>query len=151
MFGIRNGAVGHGGTAADRRCTGRDRDFRDVLDENNFHNIFRRAGMHTVSVSSFAERHSSFWFDAGFNECYNIGAGSMEFGEKVLPIALNWLRRNEDRDNWFLHVHFWDPHTPYRMPMSFGNPFAQEPLHTWITQEVFDLHKSTSAPTASMN
>ena len=69
MFGIRNGAVGHGGTAADRRLTGPKRDFTDIVDENSFHNIFRRAGMHTASVSTFAERHSSWWFNAGFNEC----------------------------------------------------------------------------------
>lgn len=73
MYGIRNGAVGHDGTAADRRCTGPDRSFNDQIDSNNFHHIFRKAGMHTASVSTFAERHSSYWFQAGFHECYNIG------------------------------------------------------------------------------
>ena len=109
MFGIRNGAVGHGGTAGDRRLTGPTRDFTDVVDENCFHNIFRRAGMHTASVSTFAERHSSWWFNAGFNECYNVGGRGGESGEKVLPVALDWLDRNGEKDNWFLHVHFWDP------------------------------------------
>lgn len=146
MFGIRNGAVGHGGTAAERRCTGRDRGFTDVLDRNNFHNIFRRAGMHTVSVSSFAERHSSWWFNAGFHECYNVGKGGVESGEEVLPIALDWLDRNGEKDNWFLHVHFWDPHTPYRAPQSFGNPFEKEEFRTWIDQKEFDLHRKHVGP-----
>lgn len=146
MFGIRNGAVGHGGTAGDRRLTGKERDFTDVVDENNFHNIFRRAGMHTVSVSTFAERHSSWWFNAGFHECYNVGGRGGESGEKVLPVALDWLRRNKDRDNWFLHVHFWDPHTPYRAPAEFGNPFADQPLNTWIDEETFALHKKHTGP-----
>ena len=146
IFGIRNGAVGHGGTAGDRRCTGRDRGFTDQLDDNNFHNIFRRAGMHTASVSSFAERHSSWWFDAGLHECYNVGRYGAESGEEVLPIALDWLRRNKDRDNWYLHVHFWDPHTPYRAPVSFGNPFENEPLPTWIDEQVFALHRRHVGP-----
>lgn len=146
MFGIRNGAIGHGGTAADRRFTGKDRSFTDVIDDNNFHNIFRRAGMHTVSVSTFAERHSSYWFDAGFNECYNVGGAGMESGEKVLPVALDWLNRNKDMDNWFLHVHLWDPHTPYRAPASFGNPFENEPLNNWITEDVLALHKKHVGP-----
>lgn len=146
MFGIRNGAVGHGGTAGDRRCTGENRDFTDVLDENNFHNIFRRAGMHTVSVSTFAERHSSWWFDAGFNECYNVGGRGGESGEKILPVALDWLKRNKDRDDWFLHVHFWDPHTPYRAPAEFGNPFEDEPLDCWIDEETLELHKKHTGP-----
>lgn len=146
MFGIRNGAVGHGGTAADRRLTGRDRGFSDIVDHNNFHNIFRRAGMHTVSVSSFPERHSSWWFNAGFHECYNVGKCGLESGEEVLPIALDWLERCGERDNWFLHVHFWDPHTPYRAPESFGNPFAEEPIPSWITPEVFEQHRRLSCP-----
>lgn len=146
MFGIRNGAVGHGGTAGDRRLTGPDRDFTDQLDDNNFHNIFRHAGMHTVSVSTFAERHSSWWFDAGFNECYNVGGYGSESGERVLPVALDWLQRNRDRDNWFLHVHFWDPHTPYRAPAEFGNPFENEPLDTWIGEEELALHLRHTGP-----
>lgn len=146
MFGIRNGAVGHGGTAADRRLTGYTRDFTDIVDEENFHNIFRRAGMHTVSVSTFPERHSSWWFNAGFNECYNVGGRGGESGERILPVALDWLRRNEGRDNWFMHVHFWDPHTPYRAPESFGNPFEDVPLNTWIDEEVFAQHLQHTGP-----
>ena len=146
MFGIRNGAVGHGGTAADRRLTGPARDFTDIVDDNCFHSIFRRAGMHTASVSTFPERHSSWWFNAGFNECYNVGGRGGESGEEVLPVALDWLRRNEGRDNWFLHVHFWDPHTPYRAPESFGNPFENEPMNTWIDEDVLEQHKQATGP-----
>lgn len=146
MYGIRNGAVGHGGTAADRRCTGPDRSFTDRIDANNFHHIFRKAGMHTTSVSTFAERHSSYWFQAGFHECYNVGSYGGESGEKILPVALDWLQRNRDRDNWFLHVHFWDPHTPYRAPASFGNPFENEQMDTWITEEIFQQHLKHVGP-----
>lgn len=146
MFGIRNGAVGHGGTAGDRRLTGPTRDFTDIVDDNNFHNIFRHAGLHTASISTFAERHSSWWFNAGFNECYNVGGRGGESGEKVLPVALDWLDRNQDRDNWFLHVHFWDPHTPYRAPLDFGDPFADEPLNTWIGEEQLQLHLNHTGP-----
>lgn len=146
MFGIRNGAVGHGGTAADRRLTGEPRGFTDYVDENCFHNIFRHAGFHTASVSTFPERHSSWWFNAGFQECYNVGGRGVESGEKVLPVALDWLERNKDRDNWFLHVHFWDPHTPYRAPKEFGNPFAGEPFETWIDEKTFAQHKQHTGP-----
>ncbi|MCL1858568.1 MAG: sulfatase-like hydrolase/transferase [Oscillospiraceae bacterium] len=146
MFGIRHGAVGHGGTAADRRFTGKDRGFSDILDRDNFINIFRKANMKTVSISTFAERHSSWWFNAGFNETYNVGKSGMESGEEVLPVALDWIDRNAENDNWFLHVHLWDPHTPYRVPESFGNPFENEPLDTWINQEVFDRHLQHVGP-----
>ena len=146
MFGIRNGAVGHGGTAADRRHTGKSRDFQDIIDRNNFVHIFRKAGMRTASISTFAERHSSYWFNAGYNETYNVGKGGMESGEEVLPVALDWIDRNAQSDNWFLHVHLWDPHTPYRAPESFGNPFADEPLDTWIDRQIFDEHLKHVGP-----
>lgn len=146
MFGIHNGAVGHGGTAGDKRYMGAPRDFKDMNDSNNFNNIFRKAGMHTVSISSFPERHSSWWYNAGFNEMYNVGKSGNESGEEVLPIALDWLERNQDRENWYMHVHLWDPHTPYRAPAELGNPFKDEPQLSWLTDEVLEEHKKMTGP-----
>lgn len=146
MFGIHNGAVGHGGTAADRRLTGMDRGFTDEIDRNSFHQIFRKAGMYTASISTFPERHSSWWFNAGFNETHNVGKGGMESGEEVLPVALEWVERNALRDDWFLHLHLWDPHTPYRAPADFGNPFENDPLPGWYTEEVLQRHLQAVGP-----
>ena len=147
MFGIHNGAVGHGGTAGDRRLVGEPRGMKDPIDIHNFNYIFRNAGLHTVSISTFPERHSSYWFSAGFNETYNVGDCGMESGEKVLPIALDWLERNKDRDNWYMHMHLWDPHTPYRAPAELGNPFKDEPQLPWLTDEVLEQHKMMTGPT----
>jgi arylsulfatase A-like enzyme len=96
--------------------------------------------MHTASISTFPERHSSWWFSAGFNETYNVGKGGTESGEEVLPVALDWVERNGARDNWFLHLHFWDPHTPYRTPADFKNPFENDQLPGWITEDVLREH-----------
>lgn len=140
-YGIRTGVVGHGGTAADMRLQGESRHFTDDCSENGLFMQFRRAGMHTVSFSTFPERHSAWWFNAGFNECYNEGHRGLESAEAVTPHVLDWLRRRGQEDNWFLHVHFWDPHTPYRAPAEFGNPFADQPLaDNWIGEEVFQEH-----------
>ncbi len=146
MFGIRNGAVGHGGTAADRRLLGAERNFTDVQDADNFNYIFRRAGLHTASISTFAERHSSLWYTAGFNETYNVGGRGMESGEEVLPVALDWVRRNGARDNWYLHLHLWDPHTPYRTPADYKNPFEGDELPTWVTPEIFEEQQKMVGP-----
>lgn len=146
MFGIHNGAVGHGGTAGDRRLVGEPRGMQDPVDLHNFNYIFRNAGLHTVSISTFPERHSSYWFSAGFNETYNVGDCGMESGEKVLPVALDWLERNKDRDNWYMHLHLWDPHTPYRAPAELGNPFKDEPQLPWLTDEVLEQHKMMTGP-----
>lgn len=146
MFGIHNGAVGHGGTTADRRIAGKNRDFKDVIDQNNLNNIFRKAGMYTASISTFPERHSAWWFNAGFNETHNVGGSGSESGEKVLPVALDWIDRKGSEDNWFLHLNLWDPHTPYRAPLDFGNPFENEPLPQWITEDVLKDHMKHVGP-----
>lgn len=146
MFGIHNGAVNHGGIAADLRLRGSDRGFHNPDLENNLFFLFRRAGMHTATISSFAERHSSYWFNAGFNEIINCGKRGDELASEIIPTALDWLSRNGDKEDWFLHINLWDPHTPYRTPMEFGNPFESDPLPDWFNEDVLREHLAHVGP-----
>jgi len=135
-FGIRNGAVNHGGVATDLFPEGRRRGFRTQAATDGWMQPLRELGWWTGSISTFAERHSAYHFDAGFNECVNLGSKGMETADQVAAVAEVWLGDNAWRDDWFLHVHLWDPHTPYRTPGSFGEPFAGDPLPDWLTEEV---------------
>ena len=108
--------------------------------------FLRQVGLRTVTISPFAERHSAWWFYAGFNEMYNTGQRGMESAEAVTPTAVDWIRRNAGQDNWFLHINYWDPHTPYRAPAEFGNPFADDPLPDWLTEEVLMQHRQMVGP-----
>ena len=145
-FGIHTGVVGHGGTAADLRLQGRSRGFRDRCAVSNWPALLKQAGFQTVTISPFAERHGAWWFYAGFTQMYNPGLGGMESAEHVTPLALNWLKNYGQQDNWFLHVNYWDPHTPYRAPAEFGNPFLHDPLPDWLTAEVLEKHRSLVGP-----
>ncbi len=145
-FGIHNGSVCHGGVAAEQFIEGKDRQFRSLLGQTSFMTCLRKTGLHTVSVSPFAERHSAWWWSAGFSEMHNTGKGGMETADEVVPLALDWLARNGKRDNWFLHVNVWDPHTPYRAPASFGNKFEKDPLPSWLNEEVRLRHWEGCGP-----
>ncbi len=145
-FGIHTGVVGHGGTAADLRLEGKNRGFRDRCAVSNWPAFLKQAGFQTVTISPFAERHGAWWFYAGFTQMYNPGLGGMESAEDVTPLALNWLKNYGQQDNWFLHVNYWDPHTPYRAPAEFGNPFLHDPLPDWLTAEVLEKHRSLVGP-----
>lgn len=134
--GFHTGVVGHGGTAADPFVEGPTRRFFDLLGTTSWMSALRNAGFKTVSVSSFGERHSAWHWYAGYNEIYNPGKRGLEIADDVTPIALNWLQRNARSDDWFLHVNYWDPHTPYRTPEEFGNPFEGDPLPEWLTEKV---------------
>lgn len=145
-FGITTGVVGHGGTAADHRLEGSDRGFRSRLSTETLTGMLRGAGFHTTLISPFAERHGTWGFYAGFNEIYNTGKGGMESAEEISPVALDWIDRRGHEDNWFLHVNYWDPHTPYRAPAEVGNPFVDEPIPSWITPEVLANHRRMAGP-----
>ena len=134
--GFRNGVVGHMGTSADPFNDGCPRGFRDSFDATSWMNALRRAGFYTVTVSPFGERHAAWEWYAGYREIYNTGKGGLERADEVVPTAIDWIERNSDKDNWFLHVNVWDPHTPYRTPEEYGNPFENDPLPAWMTEEV---------------
>jgi len=146
MFGIHSGIVGHGGTAADLRLVGAERGFRNQRSMEALPAVLKQAGLRTVTVSPFAERHSAWWFYAGFLEMYNPGKGGMESAEEVTPTAVRWIDQNATEENWFLHVNYWDPHTPYRAPEGYGNPFRDEPVPEWLTQEVLNKHRQLAGP-----
>lgn len=146
-FGIHTGVVNHGGAAADPRSAGKDRNFFGNFDRLNFVSVLRLfAKMHTVSISPFAERHAAWWFQDGFMETYNTGKMGGETADEVVPIAIDWLDRNQDKDNWFLHVNVWDPHTDFNTPAEYGEPFENDPPPSWLTQEMVDHHHSSYGP-----
>ncbi len=154
-FGIHNGVVNHGGTDADPVIDGASREFWSRLHQESLPSQLKNGGTpfsftkeqtRTVSISSFAQRHSAFHWYAGFDEAYNVGKYGLETADEVYVLARDWLRRHAKQDHWFLHVHMWDPHTPYRSPISLGEPFAEEPLPAWYTQEVRVEHWQQCGP-----
>ena len=146
QFGIHTGVVGHGGTAADIWPVGPHRAFNTINQRPGLIYAIRRTGIYPVSVSPFAERHSAWWFCAGWHEMYNPGKRGHETADEVSCYALDWIKRNAKKDNWLLHVNFWDPHTPYRTPEEFGNPFADDPPPAWLTEEIRQRHWEGYSP-----
>lgn len=136
QFGIHTGVVNHGGVAADPRPVGAERGFGTSTQRPGFIECLRKVGIYPVSISPFAQRHSSWWFYAGWQEMINTGKSGGETADQIVPHALNWIKNNAKRDNWMLHVNIWDPHTNYRTPAEFGNPFANEPMEDWYTEEL---------------
>lgn len=135
--GTRTGVVNHGGARATPFNEGAERWFRDSFIQTGWMAALRAAGIEkTATVSSFGERHSAWHWYAGFHEIYNSGEMGMDMAEDVAGTGIRWLAQNGTADNWFLHLNFWDPHTPYRAPASFGDPFKEDPLSAWLTEEV---------------
>ena len=145
-FGIQTGVVGHGGSAAQPKVQGKGRGFRDHFDDHGFARQLQRAGYHTAMISPFGQRHAAWHFYAGFNEIHNTGQGGMESAEVVQPVVEKWFNDNASKDNWYMHINFWDIHTPYRAPLDYPNPFENEPVADWMTEELLAKHMKKTGP-----
>jgi len=145
-LGVRNGVINHGGVRSQPFNEGRERGFNSPMFDSGWMNQLVKAGYYTATISPFGERHDGYHWYAGFREIHNTGGGGNELAEQVSPVVLDWLDRKGKDDNWFLHFNVWDPHTPYRTPESFGNPFADDPLPAWLTEEVRARHWAGVGP-----
>ncbi len=145
-FGIHNGIINHGGAAAELFSEGSRRGFASDYARTNWMRLFRQAGYRTATVSPFGERHSAWHWYANFNDITNTGANGLECADEIIPHATRWLMRYGQHENWFLHVNLWDPHTPYRTPENFGNPFVDTPLPAWLNEMIRAEHWQMAGP-----
>ncbi|MEM7624183.1 MAG: sulfatase [Planctomycetota bacterium] len=145
-FGIQTGVVGHGGTAADPKRQGRTRDFVSIYEEESMPRKLQKLGFHTAMISPFGQRHAAHQYYAGYQEIHNTGKGGLESAEEVTPVIDRWMRENAAQDDWYLHINFWDIHTPYRVPMDYGNPFADVPLPDYFTEAMIAEHVKRGGP-----
>ncbi len=151
-FGIQTGVVGHGGTAAQPKVQGPGRGFRDDFDNQGLARQLQRLGFHTAMISPFGQRHAAWHFYAGFHEIHNTGQGGMESAEVVQPLVDRWLAEHAADDRWFLHINFWDPHTPYRTPAGTPGHFANDPLPEWLDEPgLLERHNRLAGPHTSLD
>ena len=150
-FGIHTGVVGHGGTAADPKREGPGRKFRSTYEEDAFPRRLQGLGFHTAMISPFGQRHAAHQYYAGFHEIHNTGGGGAEPVETVEPVLDRWLEANAASDDWYLHLNFWDIHTPYRVPQGYGEPFEDEPIADWYTDALIAEHAKRAGPHSSQD
>ena len=112
-------------------------------------------GYRTVSVSSFADRHQAWWFCDGWSELHQhtLKQGN-ELADEVNAVALPWLRAQRRRDDWFLHLQYWDAHRNYRIPepqrwvdARQGTPRCQ----AWPDEATIDRDQDNPGPFTARN
>ena len=145
-FGVHNGVVTHWGPGSTFRFpsydSGTDHEFSG--DSPLFSRYLRQFGMRTISFSSFADRHKTPWFMAGWNEVhtFTLKEGN-ENADEVYNAVLPWLKHYGAQDNYFLHVHFWDPHRNYTMPPEWADLFRDDDMPLWPDQALIDAQQAT--------
>ncbi len=145
-FGIRNGVISNVGAGARFRIRktayGGPRPGNEMLMRQ-----LRRHGHDTISFSNFADRHSGWWFMCGWTEYHtpNLKGGG-ETAEEVNAPLLRWLKQNAKRNDYLLHINYWDAHRCYRMDASWAERFNGTPAPEWPDEEAIRAHQEIRGP-----
>lgn len=145
-FGTHTGVVGHGGNNADPRPMGSRREFTGARQYCTWPSAMQAAGYETAFISPFPSRHGAYHVLDGFGEWLDTGKNGRETADEVTDVALDWLADREAGMDWYLHLNFWDPHTPYRTPSEYGNPFEADPAPEWLTDDRISAQRDLPGP-----
>ncbi len=148
QFGITSGAIANFGPAADIKM------FERTRYGPFFGGHLYRNGIYTASVSCFAERHLAYWHHGNFRETIkpSLSNGDDEDAADVTAAAVDWLQRRGREDDWFLQVHFWDPHIPYVEPDAwFARAASAGDSPSWPDAEAIAGHAELYGPHTALD
>jgi len=146
-FGTRNGVVSNTGAGAEfyirkRGYVGPEPDNEMLMRQ------LRKAKCQPVSFSNFADRHNMMWFMCGWSEFHtpNLKGGG-ETAEDIHAPLMRWLKCNAAREDYLLHVNYWDAHRIYKMEASWADRFKDYPVaQEWPDEEAIKKHQSIKGP-----
>ncbi|MBS4217539.1 sulfatase [Bacillus sp. FJAT-49711] len=79
--------------------------------------ILRNAGYTTAAVDNLYNLKE--WFARGYQYYINtVGKTRWIDGQTINTLAKPWINEHKDKD-FFLFLHYWDPHTPYLPPKDY--------------------------------
>lgn len=142
-FGINNGVVSNHSAGAKFQI--KTRGYVGPEPENEM--LMRRlrtTGLDTISISNFADRHNMFWYTCGFSEFHTPNLkGGQETAEEIHVPVMRWLKQNATRENYLLHINYWDTHRIYKMDESWADRFADHPVEqSWPDDDAIKQHQS---------
>ncbi|HYM24983.1 MAG TPA: sulfatase-like hydrolase/transferase, partial [Vicinamibacterales bacterium] len=101
--------------------------------------LFKKAGYATAAFVSAFPVHSRFGLNQGFDvydDRFGETRAPTEFvlperpASEVVPLARTWIAaRTRSNERWFVWVHVFDPHSPYRPPPPFDAEYAGRPYY----------------------
>lgn len=146
-FGIRNGVISNHGAGAlfsiDTKAYGGPKEQEQMLPR-----LLNAHGIDPICFSNFADRHYAMWFMCGWSEFHlvNLKCGG-ETGDEINAKVLPWLKQNAKRDNYYLHINYWDTHRCYKVAPSWADRFRDYPVaQHWPDEAAIQGHQSVTGP-----
>ncbi|MBD2848095.1 sulfatase [Paenibacillus sp. IB182496] len=140
--GISNGVVSHESPGCHFRFPGQE-GMPNYYDAYTMPmRLLQQHNVHTTTFSIFAQRHMSWWFNAGFSEVHNPTQPNIhEHAATVNPRVTQWIKQNiHDHPDLFMHVHYWDAHTPYHPDAKLRDRIARQPARAHPDQALIEAH-----------
>jgi hypothetical protein len=76
----------------------------------------------------------------------NLKGGAETAAEVNAPL-MRWLKDNARREDYFLHVNYWDVHRCYKMDASWAGRFQGCPVpQAWPDEEAIQAHQRMQGP-----
>ncbi|TBL80433.1 sulfatase [Paenibacillus thalictri] len=143
-FGVNHGALTHWGPGCDFDYPEGDGHSEEIPFLTRY---LRKAGMKTVTFSSFGDRHHAWWYFAGWNEVHShsLKEGN-EDADEVNAAVIPWLKAHGKEDNYFLHIQYWDPHTLYTYPKEYADQWNGTPVKAFPDEQTIAEHQHDSFP-----
>ena len=105
--------------------------------------ILKKAGFRTGAVISASVLEEQFGLDQGFDDYDDEFDQRLEGeyhierrGAEATQHALSWIEKNQD-ENFFLFLHYYDPHYPYEPPEEFRKRFHNTPRTGDLSKEEY--------------
>ncbi|MHC5213529.1 MAG: sulfatase, partial [Planctomycetota bacterium] len=103
--------------------------------------VLKLNGYTTGAVISSYVLESRFGLDQGFDDyddefdqTLTDAAGDQRRGGEVSEHAVRWLQEHQT-ENFFLFLHYYDPHSPYNPPDNFKNVFVSKQSNADSTEK----------------
>lgn len=147
-FGIHNGVVSNVDAGGEFHI--RHHHYGGPRSENQMlmRLLREKAGYDTISFSNFADRHCAMWFMNGWSEFHtpNLLCGG-ETAEQVNEPLMHWLKNNATRENYLLHINYWDIHRAYKMDARWADHLRDTPVPIpWPMDEDFEALNKIDGP-----
>lgn len=138
--GLRTGIVSHG---SELTSLPKSTDWLPTM--------LRQSGFTTAAVDNLYQLKE--WFARGFRYYVNSVGTKKRWidGKTINELAMPWIREHQQED-FFLFLHYWDPHTPYLPPKEYvdkyyknNNPYdrnntSMNPAYNHLAYPFFKHH-----------
>ncbi len=93
--------------------------------------LFREEGYETAAAVSAAHIEAGAGFGQGFDRFQQAGMNAYLDGRHTIEPVRRWIEgwAEEGERPFFLWIHLFDPHTPYRPPKDFLETYAAQTKH----------------------